>query len=212
MTKPKVGKREHNKAVTKLKIMETFVSAMAAQPLDERRIEDLCQEIGISKVTFFNYFSSKEQIIEYFIYRWQYNLCYELERDTLKGIDAIKHIYHTVADHKAGHNIMITLMQFYLSKKTHERMVITPYEYYLFNRDAFDEQIVYVELTELFAKVLRTLEIPEAQVMPTVLNLVSGFYGVAFVMHIADTATGDTARQNLKIAYDRFVESVLIKD
>lgn len=104
-----VGKREHNKATTKLQIMETFIEAMEHHPLDDLKVEDFCKKIGISKVTFFNYFASKEQIIEYFIARWQYNISYDLSIGVLKGIDGIKHIFHSIADHKSGLNIMVTI-------------------------------------------------------------------------------------------------------
>lgn len=210
MDKPHVGKREHNKATMKLQIMETFIKAMESQPLDALRVEDLCKDIGISKVTFFNYFASKEQIIEYFIANWQYNICYVLSKGELQGIDGMKHIYHSVADHKAGPNIMITLMQYYLSHSNSESLEVTPYEYYLFNPDAYTAGVEYMSLPEIMAKLLSDFPIPKDNVMPTVLNLISGFYGVAFVIHIAGQYSDkDKKRDDLKKAYDRFVDAML---
>ncbi len=210
---PQVGKREHKKAVTKLQIMETFLEAMEHTPLDSLRIEDLCKSIGISKVTFFNYFSSKEQIIEYYIYRWQYDISYMMKQGKLQGVNGIKHVYHTVSDHKAGLNIMTTLMKFYLSHHDFERMEVTPYELYLFNSEAYLQGTPFLDLPDIFQSLLHTINeprpIPQEKIRPTVLNLASGFYGVSFVMHIADTANGEEARENLKKAYDRFVDSIL---
>jgi len=205
MKKPEVGKRDHKKAQTKIQIMNTFIKAMESQPLDKLRIEDLCKEIGISKVTFFNYFSSKEQIIEYFIYKWQYDLCYELSQNTLYGIDAVRRIFHSVSEHPAATNIMTTLMQFYLSHPNFDRMEVTPYEYYMFNEKAYEAGTPHIELPDIVSKALEQMGLPKAEIGPTVLNLISGFYGVAFVMHIA----GGT---DLNRAYDNFINSILKLD
>lgn len=40
MKEPKVGKREYNKATTKLQIMETFIEAMEHHPLDDLKVEE----------------------------------------------------------------------------------------------------------------------------------------------------------------------------
>lgn len=210
MKKPKVGKREHNKATTKLQIMETFIKAMEDHPLDALKVEDLCQKIGISKVTFFNYFASKEQIIEYFIAQWQYDISYGISNGTLIGIDGIKHIYHSVADHKAGSNIMITIMQYYLSHPHSKPITITPYEYYLFNSKAYEAGVKCLNLPNIMKRLLNDLSLSQDKIMPTVLNLISGFFGVSFVMHITgDFTDKDTARLHSKKAFDRFVDTIL---
>ncbi|CQR74754.1 hypothetical protein SOV_07770 [Sporomusa ovata DSM 2662] len=205
-----IGKREHNKATTKIQIMETFIKAMEDYPLESLKVEDLCQKIGISKVTFFNYFTSKEQIIEYFIAQWRYDISYGISNGTLKGIDGIKHIYHSVADHKAGSNIMITIMQYYLKHPNSEPIIITPYEYYLFNSKAYETGVECLNLPDIMNCLLNDLSLPQDKIMPTVLNLISGFFGVSFVMHIAgDFADKDTARIQSKKAFDRFVDAIL---
>ncbi len=222
MLKPMVGKREHKKALLKINIMATFVKAMITTPLDDLRIEDLCQEIGISKVTFFNYFSSKEQIIEYFIYKWQYDLCLELSDESLKGIDAIRRIYHSVADHPAADNIMTTLMKFYLTHPEFERIQVTDYEYYLFNEKAFTRGIINKDLPEIFAEALQDHAVADCKVNILVMNLISGFYGVAFVSHIMNGAGNKQEKEQvkeqeqykrrnseLKIAYDNFLDAIL---
>lgn len=206
-----VGKREHNKAALKLQIMETFISAMEYKPLDNLKVEDLCEEIGISKVTFFNYFDSKEQIIEYFIARWLYNISYDLSTGKLKGKDGIKYIYHSVTDHKSGSNIMITLMQHYLSHPNSELINITPYEYYLFNKKAYESKTQVMSLQDIMKHFLMDMDLPQEKIMPTVLNLMSGFYGVSFVMHIAGKFPDkNTERIQSKKAFDRFVGAILL--
>lgn len=206
-----VGKREHNKATTKLQIMETFIEAMEHHPLDKLKVEDLCKKIGISKVAFFNYFESKEQIIEYSIERWQYNLSYDRSRGILNGIDGIKHIYHSIADHKSGLNIMVTIMQHYLSHPNSDPITGTPYEYYLFNSKAYEAGSEVISLPDIMKCFLNDLGLPQDKIMPTVLNLMSGFYGVSFVMHIAGNFDDkDDARLQTKKAFDRFVEAILL--
>lgn len=206
-----VGKREHNKATTKIQIMETFIEAMEHHPLDDLKVEDLCKKIGISKVTFFNYFASKEQIIEYFIARWQYNISYDLSVGAVKGIEGIKHIYHTIADHKSGLNIMVTIMQYYLSHPNIDPITVTPYEYYLFNPKAYEAGLEIMNLPDIMKCCLSDSELPQDKIMPTVLNLMSGFYGVSFIMHIAGKFPDkDTARLQTKKAYDRFVDAMLL--
>jgi len=60
-------------------------------------------------------------------------------------------------------------------------------------------------LPDIVSKALEQMGLPKAEIGPTVLNLISGFYGVAFVMHIA----GGT---DLNRAYDNFINSILKLD
>ena len=61
------GKREMNKAKHRLSIMDQCIQELESKELHEVKITDICDKIGISKVTFFSYFSSKEQVIELYV-------------------------------------------------------------------------------------------------------------------------------------------------
>jgi hypothetical protein len=105
---------------------------------------------------------------------------------------------------------MITIMQYYLSHPNSEPITITPYEYYLFNSKAYEAGVECLNLPDIMQHLLIDLGLSQDKIMPTVLNLISGFFGVSFVLHIAGDFTDKvTARLQSKKAFDRFVDTIL---
>lgn len=208
---PQIGKREKKKAETKLKIMQTFINVMESKPLDLIKVEDLCKEIGISKVTFFNYFSSKEQVMEYFIYKWSYDLSYQLFLGELKGVEGIKKICNSTVEHPAGKNIMLALMKFYVNNQKFSPIKLSQYELYLFNNEAYKNSTPFLDLAALLTAVLKNSNISQDAIPNIVFNLITGFYGVPMLINILEKQSNNSNTQNIIDAYSNFIDSVLCR-
>lgn len=61
------GLRERKHARTKVALAQAFVERMADCRFDDISIKDICAAVEVSEGTFFNYFSEKIDVIEYYL-------------------------------------------------------------------------------------------------------------------------------------------------
>ena len=198
----KVGVREKKKVDIKLSIMEVFICEMSNKELGELHIDKLCEKIGISKVTFFNYFSTKEQVIEYFIYKWQYDTTYELYKKNLKKEDALRYIYKSVCRSEGANHIMNALIHFFSKVSTYTPIDITEYEYYRFNSKAFLEGIVPKSIDILIKDVLTDITDDIVKQEKMLSALLAGFYGIPLLCKIINN-------DDLENSYMSFLDQIL---
>jgi len=199
---PEAGRRERKKAASKIELMNQLLYLLEERALGEITVEQVCAAVGISKVTFFNYFDSKEQVLEYFVHRWQFETAYVIEREGLAGREALYRIFDTVGAHAAGGRVMHAVTLFFLKTENFAPMHISDYEYYLFNPDAFSAGVRPGRVGDLFAAALSSYHLPAAAVEHAVSALVAGFYGVPVRVK---ASAGD----DLKQAYRHFVDAVI---
>src|SRR5690554_3974167 len=64
-----IGRRERKKEETKKSIVETAIKLFEKQGYNYTTIEQIAEEVDISKVTLYNYFPSKEAIVSEFFQR-----------------------------------------------------------------------------------------------------------------------------------------------
>lgn len=64
-----VGRRERKKEETKTSIINSAIKHFQSQGYDATTMEQIAEEVDISKVTLYNYFSSKEAIVSEFFQR-----------------------------------------------------------------------------------------------------------------------------------------------
>ncbi len=89
--------RERKKAAMKVALVKFFLAKLTSNRYDLVRVIDLCKEAGISKVTFFNYFDSKEELLRYSFRIWCMEISYELNREGAKGIQGLLHLLDHIA-------------------------------------------------------------------------------------------------------------------
>jgi AcrR family transcriptional regulator len=199
---PEPGLRDQKKAQQKIAIMDALVAGLETRELGDIRVEDLCSALGISKVTFFNYFDSKEQVIEYYVHRWQFSLRGELANAGLSGRKAIELIFESVGTHPAGQRVMNAVMLFFLKTDHYTPMPISEYEYYLFDPDAYTRGIRPGDMTDLLSDALEAARVEAERRGELVRALAAGFYGVAITAKIRGDA-------DLAEAYRKFVRVLL---
>lgn len=197
-----VGKREHNKAVQKLAILEAFIKHMAKCRLHEINVEEVCKEIGISKVTFFNYFKSKDEIVEYFILLWNYQMHYEISENNLRGKQALYHYFDRVSEHESVMSIMTALIAFFSKVTCYKPTYISDYELFLYNEKAYHKGYRNKKIHDIFYETLEEMGYKTGQIGPLLTNIMSGFYGIAFVKGLG-------YGENLKDSYRDFLDTIL---
>ncbi len=157
--------------------------------LNDIHIEELCSNIHTTKVTFFKYFSYKEQVLDYFVCKWLYDRSFEILCNKYQGEDGLYHLFQSICDDTLpGKKIMMALVQYY-SKLTEKPVVIEPssYEYYLFNEEAFQQKVEPLNLQQIFVHYLSGIQsIHPSQHNELGCQLLALMYGVPIQTHIME--------------------------
>ena len=86
------GKREVNKAKTRIALVKEMENRLKSERYDRIKVVDLCKSAGISKVTFFKYFSSKEELLRYYFKIWSLQVCIESSKAQKTGKAGILYV------------------------------------------------------------------------------------------------------------------------
>ncbi len=179
-----ISKREEKKAKQKLHILSVFLKEMESNRLTDLHIDQVCQIIGISKVTFFNYFNSKEEIALYFIQLWQYEMNYEIKERDLKGRDIIIYLFTKVSSHPSASSIMNALMTHFLKIKTFIPMEVSDYEFYLYNEKAYTRGYRGIQLYDMVGQAIGQMGLDQEAGNHVMTHIMSGFYGIPFIQNL----------------------------
>lgn len=156
-----IGLREKKKARTKLRLLEIVVSMLREKTFDEIVVDAVCDQAEISKVTFFKYFSQKEELISYFMRVWCFRRTVESYDAARRGLTAVYRLFEEAtresANYPKARYMMISLVSF-LSQLQYrpalfdldkaEKMLLFPG-----NRDAWEWPVL--TLDQLILKYLR---------------------------------------------------------
>ena len=88
--------REHKAAKIKLSILQTTLELIDKDSFDKLHVNQICERVGISKVTFFKYFPQKEDILLYYMRVWCFQRCVELSQEPKNGIEGIRFLFDKV--------------------------------------------------------------------------------------------------------------------
>ncbi len=88
MLQAKLPLREKKYATLKLKILDTFDKKLKEKSLSDISVKEIAKELDISEKTFFNYFSSKKEVLIYFIELWSLEM-----QILIEGKEPIESIY-----------------------------------------------------------------------------------------------------------------------
>jgi AcrR family transcriptional regulator len=91
------GLRERKAAKLKLLLVDILTEELKSQGFQEINVEKLSEKAMISKVTFYNYFPEKDDILRFFISIWVYRLIIDCHRLDKQGLSALKFIFEDMA-------------------------------------------------------------------------------------------------------------------
>lgn len=84
--------REFKFANTRYKTLEVFLKYIKEEREEELTIDVICEEVGISRGTFFNYFPSKEHLFTYYGYDFCSKLWLDLQNKEKQGMSVTERI------------------------------------------------------------------------------------------------------------------------
>jgi AcrR family transcriptional regulator len=181
------GKRALNKAQTRLNVLGSVYKLTNALNFRELKVKSIAEEIGITEMTFFNYFQKKEDILKYMMGIWALDLVVLQHRHPLTGEAAIRRVFSHTAEQVKKHPRLYA--NFVASLLTND---IGPLANDI---EAADRFLLYPDVPELYeVKIPSGNEIlmkhlaeidPTRDHMGTLLHLASCFYGDVIVAHTA---------------------------
>ncbi|GIP37198.1 hypothetical protein J31TS4_04780 [Paenibacillus sp. J31TS4] len=84
--------RERKKAKAKLAVYQAGIALIGQNGFRSVSVEEICRQAEVSKVTFFNFFPRKEDLLVYFMRVWLTERVLELEEEPLRGVAAFRHL------------------------------------------------------------------------------------------------------------------------
>jgi len=93
--------REYKFAKTRDKTLQVFLQYIQEEREEDLTVDVICEEVEISRGTFFNYFPSKEHLFTYYGYDFCGKLWLQLEEKKQRGVsvkERIEHIFRFTAE------------------------------------------------------------------------------------------------------------------
>lgn len=181
------GKRALNKAQTRLNVLDSVYQLTKTSNFRDLKVTSIVSEIGITEMTFFNYFQKKEDILRYMMGIWALDLMVLQHRQPLAGEAAIRRVFHHTAEQVKRHPRLIA--NFVASLLTSELVPNAN------DVEAADRYLLYPDIPALFeVKILSGNEIllqhlseidAAGDHMETLVHLASCFYGDLIVAQTA---------------------------
>ena len=179
------GKRALNKAQTRLNILQAMLELLADTNFKDMKVKDIVRKVEITEMTFFNYFQSKDDLLNYFMGIWSLDQTALQLQSPLTGEAAIRRIFDSTAEQTVEHpRAMVNLISHLASAYQEPAQTdIEPAERYL----------LYPELTDLHTATIKSgnemiiehlVEMsPAADHTKILMHLASAFYGDALVAY-----------------------------
>jgi len=136
------GAREIKKAKTKLACLDATLELTRNCAFRDLKSKEIASHAGISEMTFFNYFSTKEDLLVYFMRLWSLEEMARNMTEPLTGREAIDRIFSATAEKiKQQPTIMMSLIGFFASLTSLPKMaVVEPAERWLLYPELEDLQ------------------------------------------------------------------------
>ena len=185
---PDFGKRELNKAQTRLNVLNTVYRLTTEFNFKDLKTKSIAEESGITEMTLFNYFHKKEDILRYMMGLWALDLMILQHRQPMVGAAGIRRLFKHTAEQVKKHPRLMA--NFVASLLTNE---IDPEGNDI---EAVDRFVLYPDVpSELYEKkipngneiIMQHLnEIdPQRDNSEVLMHLASCFYGDVIVAHTA---------------------------
>jgi AcrR family transcriptional regulator len=184
--------RRAKAARLKISILEHTLKLVGRKSFDDLHVEDICAKVKISKVTFFNYFPQKEDVLLYYFRIWCLHRAVELRDKPREGVAGMYYLFEKLSEDCESHPGVILSLIGYLAdlKRPPKPFPVKLEEKQLLYADRAD--IAHVEILsvdQLFEKfaleAIFRKEITRTSSTRELTNLLSSvFYGVVVSTHV----------------------------
>lgn len=105
--------RKEKAARLKVQILENTLKLVGKKAFDDVYVEDICEKVKISKVTFFKYFPQKEDLLLYHFRVWCLSRSVEFRHKPKEGLQGIYYLLDKLSDECDAHpGLMLSLVSY----------------------------------------------------------------------------------------------------
>ena len=179
------GKRAINKAQTKLNIIQAMLELIAITNFKDMKVRDIVEKVDITEKTFFNYFQTKDDLLNYYMKTWSLDQQALQLQYPLSGEKAIRRIFDTTAQETLKHpRVMVNLIGYLASLNQEPPQIdIEPAERFLLHPELTELHTTPIKSgNELLMKHLQEIN-PNTDNTQILIHLASCFYGDALVAY-----------------------------
>lgn len=90
--------RKEKSARLKVHILEQTLKNVGRKSFADLYVDDICDKVKISKVTFFKYFPQKEDVLMYYLRIWCLHRAVDLRNKPREGVQGIYYLFEKLAD------------------------------------------------------------------------------------------------------------------
>jgi AcrR family transcriptional regulator len=103
--------RKEKAARLKVQVLEHTVKLIGKKAFDDIYVEDICEKVKISKVTFFKYFPQKEDVLLYHFRIWCLGRSVDLQHKPKEGLQGVYHLLDKLSEECENHpGLMLSLI------------------------------------------------------------------------------------------------------
>jgi AcrR family transcriptional regulator len=103
--------RKEKAARLKVQVLEHTVKLIGKKAFDDIYVEDICEKVKISKVTFFKYFPQKEDVLLYHFRIWCLGRSVELKQKPKEGLQGVYYLLDKLSEECESHpGLMLSLI------------------------------------------------------------------------------------------------------
>ncbi len=110
-----MGLRKEKAAKLKLAILDSTLKLIGKKSFDDLHVDEICAKVKISKVTLFNYFPQKEDILLYYFRLWCLRRAVELRDKPKEGWSGIIFLFDKLSEDTETHPGIIMSLFAYLA-------------------------------------------------------------------------------------------------
>jgi AcrR family transcriptional regulator len=184
--------RKEKSARLKVHILEQSLKSVGKRSFDELYVDDICEKVKISKVTFFKYFPLKEDVLMYYLRIWCLHRAVELRDKPREGLQGIFYLYEKMGDEFETRPGVLLSMVGYLAdmRRSIKPFPVKPEEKQLFHPHASDiQQLEILSLEQMFEKftleAIFKKEITRTTATRDITNLLlSNLFGSIVIIHL----------------------------
>lgn len=202
--------RKEKAARLKLTVLDQTLKLIGKKSFDDLYVDEICEKAKISKVTLFNYFPQKEDILLYFFRIWCMRRAVELSEKPREGVQGIFFLFDKLSEDCENHPGMVLSLFAYLADlrrtprpfpvKVEEKKLLFPEisDIHTIEIQSVDQMFEKFALEAIFKKeITKTTSTRDVTNMLTII-----FYGSVVTAHI-------NQQTNLKIFFRRNIELLL---
>ena len=188
------GLREIKRARVKIALLHAALQQMGQRRtgLGELPVESICAAVEVSRMTFFNYFPHKADLLNYFLRVWCLERAVEQERAPLVGLKALERIFVRGAETRRHSLIFLELIGWIagLATPPPEIEIGSAERFVLYPDDEAAQSIEVPHLRQLFARHVAEARaageiksrLPERELVSLFLSVL---YGEPLALHVS---------------------------